>query len=352
VALSFASFSIAYLTFFRATAASPVMRRFWGPAFPILRWPDLGMQLRDAIGGPMSATMLHRDFFERFPFLPRNAVAALLIVLAVIGCLHLSRTRGWSAAALVAGPLLAVFGAFVLHRYPMSARLMTFGAPLIILLVASGIDAVVNKTWSGRSSVFVAAGLLLLVPGSYHVFLQTCDPLRKVEHPRPVVEGLLRSRRPNEPVYIAARGVMSWLYYSTDWSAPDTARLRWVGRVGEPIIGPVFGNNPPRGHPVLHEDETLTYDATSGREIYGIFSGMELRPVAQENEYPDEGWARNEAQRIRIAAEPCAWLFLNDPFQQERVQLLAALATLGGVVEQRIETRASLGARMCFSTTR
>ena len=51
----------------------------------------------------------------------------------------------------------------------------------------------------------------------------------------------------DEPVYVSARGLPIWTFYTTDWSAPDLERLGFLERVAGPG-GPAFQNRDGAGH--------------------------------------------------------------------------------------------------------
>jgi hypothetical protein len=62
-----------------------------------------------------------------------------------------------------------------------------------------------------------------------------------------------------------------------------------------------------------------------------MFSGVAVRPVLKNAAtQPDDGWAANEAERIRIAAEPCATVMALGSSPPEIEALHNALERLGG----------------------
>jgi hypothetical protein len=122
-----------------------------------------------------------------------------------------------------------------------------------------------------------------------------------------LVRELRERRAPGEPVYIFARTLPAWIYYTTDWSRPDTTRLRFLLDAAA-STGGAFENAPSRGRVREAEARALTSAAAPG-ELLGLPSGMEWREVEEHVEStPDSGWAELERRRIEGAAAPGVWV--------------------------------------------
>src|SRR4029079_3753355 len=107
-----------------------------------------------------------------------------------------------------------------------------------------------------------------------------------------------------EAVYVAARGMPSWLFYTTNWEKPDRARLAFYARGARE--GPTFEEPGPRP-----ADEALVYHVRSQRpELLGLATaGREWRWPNSWIASPDDDWAAHEARRIATAADPCTWMY-------------------------------------------
>src|SRR5262249_43689314 len=130
---------------------------------------------------------------------------------------------------------------------------------------------------------------------------------------------------------VGAGAIPAWTYYSTDWSHPDTARVRFLNRVAAPG-GPAFENAPSRHRAIrADEGEGLEYAGPHGREVLGLPSGIESTaltgPVGPA--LPDSGWADREAGRIRSEANPTIWVVMAHHRPVEMV-LFEEIERLGG----------------------
>jgi len=123
-----------------------------------------------------------------------------------------------------------------------------------------------------------------------------------------------------EPVYIAARSFPLWVFYTTDWSAPDEARLRWAATIAR-AGGPAHNNAPSRGRARSDEARELTRRYRGRLELVGTPTGRQYRtstrtldPSLAAVEYalplePDSGWAELEVGRMAAAAHHRLWMF-------------------------------------------
>jgi hypothetical protein len=205
--------------------------------------------------------------------------------------------------------LLAAIGASFVGIYPVSLRLMLFAGPLVLLLLASGLQAVTEGLREPRARrAWVLIGATLAVP------LSAISLLQLTRYPPEDVRALthqLQQRRGGEPAYIFAGSIPPWLFYSTEWAAPDCGRLRFGARLAA-AGGPAFENAPSRGEVRAGEGTGLEYASAGGPELYGLPTGIEwtpsLGPLKRE---PDAGWADTEATRIVAAGTRAMWVLMS-----------------------------------------
>ena len=264
--------------------------------------------------------------------------------------LHLTLWRRSAFAAVaVAAPVAVAVAASALGSYPVMDRLFLFAVPLTLVayasLVARAIELLPERTRAG--GLVAASVALALVVAPTHT--------RRVA--KPVFYGVgkqvianVDSLSRGDAVYVAARSFPLWLYYTTDWSAPDTARLRWgasISRSG----GPAHNNAPTRGAPVSGAEAVLLRRTYRGRtEIVGLPTGRQyvtttrsLSASVRLEDLPvppqiDSGWARVEVQRMAIAAKPRAWVFGSHMFGVDGAEpgLVAELQRRGvRLIEER-----------------
>jgi hypothetical protein len=325
-----AIFGVAYVRWYAPNAGAPYMRAFWAEAFLRPGTPRFVPRLWRSLGDLSCTLTCWRGFVDLSP---------LLLLLALIGLTNLARRRGPERAILLGGPIVAAFGASALGQYPIATRLVLFAAPLFAILVAAG--AVVVATSIERSWPKVRARwalLLFLYPSmTLAVMLAIAPPTDWGFHGvevRPLAE-LYQQRGGKEPVYVFPRTVPAWVFHTTDWSSPDTARLRWVAQAAGPE-GLGFVNGSSRGLRRPGEGAALVYASGRSRELFGTSSGAQGRVgVGYVPPQPDPGWAESEAWRIRVAAKPYIWIVLSDYAHgrlDERAILMKAVQGAGGEV--------------------
>jgi hypothetical protein len=350
-----ASFATVFLAFLHHSTNNQFLQRYFAGLFLTPGSPELLNRAGLAIGGTISGAFFHRDLFDvTVPALRQVYVAAALALFAV-GAAALARRRGAAVAVLLVAPILAAFAASVVRMYPVTARLMAYAVPLLAILAAAGMAACAERLaarWRRQGLAF--AGALFVLPAAYHAAQQARDPLADVqEHARPVIAALAaegRTGRSKEPVYVLAQGIPQWVFYSTDWSAPDTARLRFYATAGRSPDGPALQNAPSRGRAVsVGEGFALSYDNRGRLELPALYSGVEPRPGFKEfSRSPDPGWAENEAERIHRAAHPCARLLVIASVGGERSRLHGALERAGATLATVRSSQNTRDTRVCF----
>jgi hypothetical protein len=159
------------------------------------------------------------------------------------------------------------------------------------------------------------------------------------EASRQVIETLLARSTPSEPVYVYARALPLWTYYTIDWKRPDTSRVRrLMGHMT--ALGGNSGNGPSRGTKVDREGFDRRYPYRAASEVLGIATGMQNSCCAHALA-PDSGWADNEALRIRAAASPTIWIVMAHHAEAPLRELQTSLGSLGGYATFAKETRAA-----------
>jgi hypothetical protein len=123
-----------------------------------------------------------------------------------------------------------------------------------------------------------------------------------------------------EPVYIAARSFPLWVFYTTDWRAPDVERLRWAASIAG-AGGPAHNNAPSRGRARPDESRALARSYRGRIEVVGAPTGRQYRTTTRSLDpslgpadyalplQPDTGWAELEVNRMASAARGRLWIF-------------------------------------------
>jgi hypothetical protein len=313
-------FIAVYVTFYRATATSEYMQQYWAASFLSPGSPELFHR-----AGLVAREILFPVFVGSRPHV--FLVTAVLLALCGAGLFGLGRRSGPWAAVLLAGPLAAAVGASALHRYPLGARTMLFAVPLLILMMAEGVVLAVARL---RGPVAVGAARVVTVLWLVMIAAIAATQPYRPQETRPLVQQVERCADPKGLIYALASAAPMWAFYATDWTAPDTSRLRWLARVASPG-GPAFHNSFSRGGPVRDDGAKLIWGAGSRLELVGVRTGMQGRGITGLTQHaPDSGWAEHEANRIHSAGRAEAWLLFANTYAQEREALLAALEAAGG----------------------
>lgn len=192
-------------------ASHRYMTMFWGDGFwPIsleraemLTWPLL--RIASTLGSQLS--------------LPRG-VAVCGAALVVVGAWGAWR-RDRRAAMLLVAPVLVTLGASAARLYPFTERLVLFLVPLLLLLLAAGVCAIVYafapKRWT-RAAVTAATLLLVAIEARA---LRDAPPVYRREEITPAVAYLRQHERPGDWSYVYYGAVPAFEFYTRD--RPDSA---------------------------------------------------------------------------------------------------------------------------------
>jgi len=314
-------FGLVYLLLLRPAASSEFLRQFFGPAFLNPRAPNLRSRVVEAVWRTVQPAT----------YLPPIPVAAKVLVLgiAAAGLVSLARRRGPAAAALFALPLAGAYAAAVVEQYPIVQRTMLFAAPLLIVLLIAGGIAV--SAWLPRAlarPALILGALVLTLPAADADVRDALDPWHGWDA-RTAVRDLQRLSAPGEPVYVTYYGRPGYAFYTTDWSAPDTARLNWwalarSARVAGDAVLRDSGTGDPFARPYRGRTE-LAQRLPPG--LFRTFLGDSMLPPRSID------WTERDAARIQAHAKPYAWLLF--AASGEKTALTDAIARRGGRIVYR-----------------
>ncbi len=312
------SAAIAYVVVYREASRNPYLQWFWELAFVTPGRPGFAghawKTLEDLTWGFVAGDPL----IDRRPFLGLLHVGTVLVAVAcALGCRRILRTRSATACWWLLGPALLTLGASMLGLFPVSPRLTLFLLPGLIVLFVAGVAGVI------RPPAFAVASALLVLPLAALALKRTFS-LEPSRHFQRLVGELRERRLQGERVYVFARSLPPWIYYTTDWSRPDTVRLRFLIEAAG-SGGLAFENARSRGR--VREAEAQGLDAAPAvrEELLGLPSGMEWREVQEHiGTAPDSGWVEIERRRIEDAAAPGVWILATAWYPAES-ELFAAL---------------------------
>jgi hypothetical protein len=314
-------FAVAYLVLLRPTANNEFLQHYFAPTFLSPRSPDLGGRVLGALGRTVHPTIY-------YPLVP-DLIRAGVLVIAALGVITLARRCGLAFAAMFAIPYCAAFAAAVIERFPIIPRTMLFAAPLLIIAVAGGVFSAASRLPRRFATLALAAGVFVVaVPSALKAIRDAVEPFHDFDV-RPAVEALMRLNTEGEPVYVSYFARPAYTFYTTNWQAPDTARIRWFDLARS-------ARTP--------NDPTLPQRFDGGdafvRQYQGRTEIVQRLPVGVANTFltpgesvlTSEAWATTEARRIRSYARPFIWLLLTDGPWGNRDLLRAIQATRGKLV--------------------
>ena len=303
-------FGALYLAVYSATEHNAYMRSFWEGTFLDPRASDIVQRVRLFAIATYTAPTL------------TGQTAGLEWAMATTwaaGLWTLWRRRRFTAV-MVAAPLFLAALACAVGRYAVMDRLFLFAAPLTLIAYASLLAWVVELV--PRRAVVAT-----LVAASVALALTAAPTLvRRISHPvfyavgKDVIAQVDALSYEREPVYIAARTFPLWVFYTTDWTAPDEARLTWAASIAR-AGGPAHNNAPSRGRVRPEEARDLARTYHGRVELVGTPTGRQYRtstrtlnPSLTVVEYalplePDTGWAELEVRRMAAVAHSRLWVF-------------------------------------------
>jgi hypothetical protein len=181
-----------------APAVHDYLAHVWTPAFGPrphslsgdARW------LATAIGGELGGGGLG------YPWVP------LYAALAALGTVALWHRRP-RLAPLVVAPAVVALAAADLHLYPFAGRLVLFVLPVLILLIASGAEALagmIRLPGGGRRGAAPAAAgvtvvyLVALLPALWSFFAN--PPVYRLEETTPLLRAVAARRQPGDAIYV------------------------------------------------------------------------------------------------------------------------------------------------------
>jgi hypothetical protein len=323
-------FAALYFVSYRAGENDAYLKSAWDGWFLFPNAANLPYRLaralRAALLTPLVTFLPHPWHVDRSA--ARDTMALFFGVVAVIaflaGLRSIAKREGPAFAALMAIPYAATFGAAALGLYPPAARLLLFLSPLLFLTYAAAARAAVGIIPAPQPSVRAlgyGAAVLLVTAWRYPEALRVALAPERARETRPVVSAML-ARGASVPVYVLVPTeschCVAWIFYSTDWSAPDTARLTWFATRTPVMVtsGSVDG---------------LSATHRGREELLGRSARMRFIENTWHPQAPDSAWVEGEVARVRGAANPVAWIWAADWYPESAVAcLLHGIKRRGG----------------------
>ncbi|MEM9922884.1 MAG: glycosyltransferase family 39 protein, partial [Cyanobacteria bacterium P01_D01_bin.50] len=136
----------------------------------------------------------------------------LAIFAFLVGCISLFR-RQKEKLLLLLSPLIATLFASFLQKYPFRSRLVLFLTPFFILLIAEGINYLIQRR--GFKKTFIP-GIILLIALLFQPVTSASNLLiqpHQEEEITHVLDYVKSNQQPEDTIYIYQRGHYQFLYY-------------------------------------------------------------------------------------------------------------------------------------------
>jgi hypothetical protein len=211
-------FGVQYFTTYSSDFTRVAMESYWSRQF-------LNAQLPDAL---MQAGQLARTFVVDLLFgdrvaesMPRKSMT-IVVLLSAIGAVVLMR-RSPRVAAIVFAPAVLAATAALMHRWPLTARLLLFLVPALAMALASGLAVLTRLLPSrARGVAFAALSSLVLVGAAAGVRSEWNDNNLVIALPE-ALRSIRQNSGPNAAVYLSSDLVPACTYY-LGWH-PDRVEL-------------------------------------------------------------------------------------------------------------------------------
>ncbi len=140
-----------------------------------------------------------------------HGLNGLAVVMFCFGVFSLVRRVDVERFALLIVPLVAAFAAAFLNRYPLGGRFSLFLVPIVLVLVARGVQEVAERS---RPTLLLALpiALFLVLPPIATAGSHVVHPV-KPENIRPLLGQLVTSAKPGDGLYVFRESQFALRYY-------------------------------------------------------------------------------------------------------------------------------------------
>jgi hypothetical protein len=179
---------------------------------------------------------------------PRPLAGAAVLVF-LVGCVALWR-RNRAVLALLVVPVVMALLAAVAHLYGFGSRFSLFLVPSLVLVIGSGVSALIRVDRRRETLVGVLAAALIAGGIAVLAFKDVASPSN--EEIKPVLSYISHHRRPGDTIFVDYWAQYAYAYYAHRYGLPvgpvrPAASTRLVDR-GENSLGypAALRSNPPR----------------------------------------------------------------------------------------------------------
>jgi Dolichyl-phosphate-mannose-protein mannosyltransferase len=215
-ALCIVSFFVLFLISLRFLTANAELLDYWQDAFlPMPPWKDVSWFLKAWYG--LLNSMLGLYLVSSTHAIANFALAGVATLLFIAGGILLFCKR-WQFALVLTMPFFFASLASGMGKYPFAGRLMVFSIPLLILLIANGVEGTRSFLLriGPRTAICATAVLIVLllfkpIVVAWENFSQ--PPLK--EHIKPIMSYVNQNRLTPDIVYIYYGALPAFKYYAS-----------------------------------------------------------------------------------------------------------------------------------------
>lgn len=193
-----------YFVSLRTLAANNALLDFWQNSFmPMPPWNNPSWFYTHALIGLINDTTS----------LPTTLIT---IALLSVGCISIT-IRKWQLGFIFIAPFFLALGASALHKYPYGGRMVLFTVPLMIFLLAEGIERI--RAWLLTRNRFISVGSIVVL-SVYLLYQPVIAAIQNVyspklgEHIKPVLSYLSQNRQAKDLLYIYYGAKAAYMYYA------------------------------------------------------------------------------------------------------------------------------------------
>jgi Dolichyl-phosphate-mannose-protein mannosyltransferase len=203
-ALCLASFSLLFVTSLRVLSANTGLLEYWRDAFmPVPPWKD--------------GSWFYNAWYGLLNGLLGLSLVKVGTIVIVLGCMSLFFKR-WQFMLVLTMPFVLTLLVSGMRKYPFSGRLMLFSIPILVLLIAEGIERtrlllVRVSPRTAISATAVLTSFLLYRPVSVAWDNFSRPPMG--EHIKPTMSYLDQNRIYSDIIYIYYAAIPAFEYYAS-----------------------------------------------------------------------------------------------------------------------------------------
>jgi hypothetical protein len=146
------------------------------------------------------------------PFHLGQILTACTLVFCVVGAIVLFEKKRVVAAMLIS-PLPFLMAASALHKYPLLPRTLLFVLPMILLLLASGIETTLQRAPGRLIEKVIMLGVVALGVAVLGLALYHAVRPRSSEEMKPILRHLAKEQRSTDTLYVFPYAQYAFRYY-------------------------------------------------------------------------------------------------------------------------------------------